>query len=138
VDNNSWFSPTTKERENCIHWPFCCIGQTADSQRTSPASPRHKEMNHCAMTDKPGAGNNNEQLYHETSEIISSFLTMHCPLEHLFLLCNFAKCKASHSQRRGRHSYSEGTGWAQTPGKSVKQSVKTAIHDKQLRYCCAD
>jgi hypothetical protein len=63
-----------------------------------------------------------------------SFLTMHSPLEHLFLLCNFAKWKACRSQgQAGRHTYSEGTGWAQTPEKSVKRSVKTAIHDKEFK-----
>jgi len=51
--------------------------------------------------------------------------------EHLFLLRNFAKYKAYHSQRRGG-TYSEGTGWAATQGKSVKRSVKT-IYDKQFK-----
>jgi hypothetical protein len=33
----------------------------------------------------------------------------------------------------GRHSYSEGTGWAQATGTSVKRSVQTAIHDTQFQ-----
>jgi len=71
VNKNSWFSLTTEKRNNFIHWPFCFIGQPAAS--TPHRNNRHhQEMKHCGLTDKPRAGNNSEQLYHETSEIISA------------------------------------------------------------------
>ena len=34
LDSKSWVSLTTEERQNCIHWPFCFIGQqTADNRQ---------------------------------------------------------------------------------------------------------
>jgi len=65
---------TTQERDNCIRCPAILLYRTAGNQRTSPDSKRPQEMKHCGLTDKPRAGYNSEQLYHETSEIISAVL----------------------------------------------------------------
>jgi len=136
VYNNSWFSLTTEERENCIHWPFCCMGQPAAStpHRNHRVIRKWSTADWRTNQERETTMNNCITKLRRSSQRLSIF--SHNALsarasEHLFLLCNFAKCNAYHSQGRG-DTYSEGTGWAQTPGKSVKRSVKT-IYDKQFK-----
>ena len=112
-----------------LSWqPVRFTAQTASSGNEELRTDGRTNQN---ATSRAGDGKQSTILSQNFGDHLSGstpFLTRHSPLEHLFLLCNFAEVNSVPE----RHSYGKGTCWAQTLRKSVKRSVKTAIHDKLL------